>query len=429
MFGNTQVFSSTTTVADRRAMPYTMPEKGNIQSICIYHEGGTGNLLLAVYNDNGSGKPGTRLGAGWQTVELTSPVDVAEGQTIWLAWVFSNNPGIRYTTGSPGRAASGVGWSGGMPGSFGSSTTSSYIYSIYANYTSTGLIGNPYMFTGRRFDIETGLYYYRARYYNPHIGRFMQTDPIGYGDGINWYVFCGNNPIGRVDPYGLYFTFLDWWYTEKNKLGKKEQLVFAWVDGGDDIEPDLSLVTVIKKFSSLGRWYKWAPGFFNDSEKNIYEEDWDKEKQVGWELSGRWESEQKLSRDSVFWRLQAMRYLSSDVGGIIGAIEGILGQSQYSLSIYANFTPKPEYNGSCSGYRFKENNIVIDWNYHGEILFGKQSPGLVALTHELSHAYDFLRDGSVVEPQSQGDAIALENRMRLAFYWKVPGSLPNIYPR
>ena len=34
---------------------------------------------------------------------------------------------------------------------------------------------NPYMFTGRRFDIETGLYYYRARYYNPHIGRFMQN--------------------------------------------------------------------------------------------------------------------------------------------------------------------------------------------------------------------------------------------------------------
>ena len=221
------------------------------------------------------------------------------------------------------------------------------------------------------------------------------------------------------------------WKIEKYKLGKKGQLVFAWVDGGDDIEPDPSLVTVIKKFSSLGRWYKWAPGFFKNPKKNIYE-DWEKEEQVGWELSGYWKSTQKLSRDNVFWRLQAMRYLSSDVGGTIGAIEGILGQSQYSLSINANFTPKPEYNGTCSGYYVDEknkNHIVIDWNYHGEVILGKQSPGLVALTHELSHAYDFLRDGSVVEPQSQGEAIALENRMRLAFYWKVPGSLPNIYPR
>ncbi len=313
-------------------------------------------------------------------------------------------------------------------------TVQTYEYSIYGQVAASEVefLTNPYMFTSQRFDIETGLYYYRARYYNPYTGRFMQTDPIGYGDGINWYVFCGNNPIGRVDPYGLYFTFLDSWYTEKNKLGKKGQLVFAWVDGGDDIEPALSLVTVIKKFSSLGRWYKWAPGFFNDPEKNIYEEDWDKEKQVGWELSGYWKSTKKLSRDSVFWRLQAMRYLSSDVGGTIGAIEGILGTSQYSLSIKANFTPKALYGGSCSGYYVDENNknnIVIDWNYHGEVILKKQSPGLVALTHELSHALDFLRDGSVVEPQSQGPAIELENRMRQAFYWKVPGSWPNIYPR
>jgi len=94
-----------------------------------------------------------------------------------------------------------------MPESFGSSTTAGYIYSIYATYTTEQeeapeLIGNPYMFTGWRFDIETGLYYYRARYYNPHIGRFMQTDPVGYDDGINWYLYCNNNPLSFVDPSG-----------------------------------------------------------------------------------------------------------------------------------------------------------------------------------------------------------------------------------
>ncbi len=65
------------------------------------------------------------------------------------------------------------------------------------------LIGNPYMFTGRRFDLETGLYYYRARYYNPYIGRFLQTDPMGYGDGMNWYNYCANNPASCLDPSGL----------------------------------------------------------------------------------------------------------------------------------------------------------------------------------------------------------------------------------
>lgn len=59
------------------------------------------------------------------------------------------------------------------------------------------------MFTGRQFDVETGLYYCRARYYNPYLGRFLQTDPVGYEDGINWYRYCGNNPLARFDPSGM----------------------------------------------------------------------------------------------------------------------------------------------------------------------------------------------------------------------------------
>ncbi len=81
----------------------------------------------------------------------------------------------------------------------------SYEYSAYGQVAASdpSFIANPYMFTGRRFDIETGLYYYRARYYNPHIGRFMQTDPVGYSAGMNLYAYCGNNPLGYTDPSGL----------------------------------------------------------------------------------------------------------------------------------------------------------------------------------------------------------------------------------
>jgi len=66
--------------------------------------------------------------------------------------------------------------------------------------------GSPYLFTARRYDSETGLYYYRARYYNPQIGRFMQPDPIGHENGMNVYTYVGNNPSMRRDPHGLAWT-------------------------------------------------------------------------------------------------------------------------------------------------------------------------------------------------------------------------------
>ena len=57
-------------------------------------------------------------------------------------------------------------------------------------------------YCGEYYDAETGLIYLRARYYDPSIGRFISEDPIK--DGINWYVYCSNNPIKFVDPSGLY---------------------------------------------------------------------------------------------------------------------------------------------------------------------------------------------------------------------------------
>jgi len=67
----------------------------------------------------------------------------------------------------------------------------------------SSLTGNPFMFTGREYDSETGLYFYRARYYDPAIGRFISEDPIGFeGGDLNLYAYVRNNPVNFSDPTG-----------------------------------------------------------------------------------------------------------------------------------------------------------------------------------------------------------------------------------
>ena len=67
----------------------------------------------------------------------------------------------------------------------------------------TGSARTRYGYTGRERDELTGLYYYRARWYDPQIGRFISEDPIGFGGGINFYAYVSNNPVSFSDPFGL----------------------------------------------------------------------------------------------------------------------------------------------------------------------------------------------------------------------------------
>jgi RHS repeat-associated protein len=250
------------------------------------------------------------------------------------------------------------------------------------------------MFTGRQFDIETGLYYYRARYYNPYIGRFLQTDPVGYG-----YAYCGNNPLGRVDPSGLAdytYGFLD---LAASAAGL---LTFACFDSDKNI-------VWTTEFSDLASWQKWisSPRWFGSK----------KEQLPGYHLTG--------GNEQLFWDIQTLIYLGykDDWESKIAAIEKAGRRALEQTSVI-----------SGSRYQCKAQDGIgtVLWRRSQSVMYGgmrgwHRYPNLAALAHELGHAYDDVTNGMVwpasLEESIRTEKVAMEheNQIRYAFYRKVPG--------
>jgi RHS repeat-associated protein len=85
----------------------------------------------------------------------------------------------------------------------GGGLSTTYTYAPFGETAVSGLpSSSPFQFTGREND-GTGLYYYRARYYDPGRGRFANEDPIGLVGGVNPYVYVNGNPLRFTDPTGL----------------------------------------------------------------------------------------------------------------------------------------------------------------------------------------------------------------------------------
>jgi len=120
-----------------------------------------------------------------------------------------------------------------------------YAYRPFGEITETTPQGvapveNPLTFTAREWDADVELYFYRARYYDPVLQRFISEDPIGLAGGINPYLYVGNDPINARDPSGLapcryYVDILiqyDGTYMDISKWGSGWDCTGAWAQDG-----------------------------------------------------------------------------------------------------------------------------------------------------------------------------------------------------
>jgi RHS repeat-associated protein len=172
-----------------------------------------------------------------------------------------------------------------------------YEYDTYGNVSiydgnfsviTVSSIDNPYLYTGRRLDSETGLYFYRARYYSSIYGRFLQRDPLGYIDGMSMYSYVGGNPQNWIDPLGLNkFPFIQSWGKKFGQLTPYFESAFesitsileaAYDDGYHvNVLSDLGMITSnadmvnrVEKLSSLKK-VKTNVDFVKKSTVVLYE--------------------------------------------------------------------------------------------------------------------------------------------------------------
>ena len=145
-----------------------------------------------------------------------------------------------------------------------------YYYDAFGAVRSeTDTTDNVRKFTGKEYESDVKLYYFAARYYDPHIGRFTQRDPAG--DGVNWYVYGSNNPMKFVDPTGLAIIFSDSGVSITNvsqvdnfeigRLSTGDQVLFYGLFGSEASEDAADAMS----FLDLGTTGAMLAGIINSS--------------------------------------------------------------------------------------------------------------------------------------------------------------------
>jgi RHS repeat-associated protein len=157
-----------------------------------------------------------------------------------------------------------------------------YTYDAFGRIVlQSGSSTNAYTYTGREWDGASGLYYYRARYYDPTTGRFISEDPLGSLNGTNLYPYADDNPINFVDPHGEFIQYLIGAGTSVATgyiIAKLTGSCYSWKDAlidagvgalGVGIASKLQKLYRIQKLRSLAK----ARGLINQGQKG-YVETW-----------------------------------------------------------------------------------------------------------------------------------------------------------